>query len=136
MKHRIVTLSVCFAIAAALAVTRGVAGQESQPPTTQEVAVTGCVVQGTGPNVFILENAKADPRDRDEKGRSYLLVSNAMSISFREHLNHEVRVDGDAETKMPPMPLLGQKVKESDLPRLTATKITHVATTCSSPPQI
>ena len=63
MKHRIVTLSACLCIAAAFAMTRAVAGQESQPPKSQEVAVTGCVVQGTGPSVFILENAKADPRD-------------------------------------------------------------------------
>jgi len=133
MKHRIVTLSACLCIAAAFAMTRGVAGQEYQLPKTQEVAVTGCVVQGTGPTVFILENAKSDPRDVNEKGRSYLLVASAMSISFREHLNHEVRVSGTAESKMPPPPPAGERVNESELPKLTATKVTHVATTCSPP---
>ena len=53
------------------------------------------------------------------------------SITFRDHLNHEVRIDGAAETRMPPPPPTGEKVKEADLPRLTATKLMHVATTCS-----
>ncbi len=88
---------------------------------------------GTGPTVFILENAKADPRDSNEKERRYLLASTTTAISFREHLNHEVRVDGTAEMKMPPTQPVGETVKESDLPKLTATKITHIATTCSRP---
>jgi hypothetical protein len=134
MKHRVAAMSVCAA--AALALTMGVAGQESQspqPPKTQEVSLTGCLVQGSGPSVFVFENAKANPSDMDEKGRSYLLATDEMSISFREHLNHEVQIEGSAETMMPPIPLDGQKVKESDLPKLTATKVTHVATTCSQP---
>lgn len=130
MKHRIVTLSACLCIAAAFAMTRAVAGQEYQAPKSQEVAVTGCVVQGTGPSVFILENAKADPRDSSEKGRSYLLVSTTASLSFREHLNHEVRINGTAEMKMPP---IEESVEESDLPKLTATKVTLVSSTCSPP---
>ena len=133
MKHRIVTLSVCLCIAAAFAAARVAAGQYSQPPKTHEITVTGCVVQGTEPTVFLLENAKADPRDSTEKGRSYLLVSEATSISFREHLNHEVKVSGTAEMKMPVTPPEGQRAMESDLPKLTATKVIQVASTCSSP---
>ena len=133
MKHRIVALSVCLAVAVALAMTATLAGQENQPPKYQEVSLTGCLVQGTGPSVFILENAKADPLDSSQTGRSYLLASSSMSLSFREHLNNEVRIDGTAETKMPPESPAGQPVKESDLPKLKATKITHVATTCSQP---
>ncbi len=133
MKNRIVTLTACLSMAAALAAVRVVAGQESQSPKSREVTLTGCLVQGTEPSVFVLENAKADPRDTSEKGRSYVLVSNVMSISFRDHLNHEVRVSGMAEDRIPPTPPMGETIKESDLPKLTATKVTQVASTCSPP---
>jgi len=131
MKNRLVTLGACLAIAVALVAARGVAGQEMQSSTTKEVAVTGCLVQGSGPSVFILENARANPRDDAEKAWNYLLVSNTASISFRDYLNHEVTVNGKAEKKMYQPPPSGEKVKESDLPKLTATRITEVATTCS-----
>jgi hypothetical protein len=133
MKHRIVTIAVCLCLAAAFAVTATVAGQESQPQQqqkTRDVSLTGCLVQGSGPSVFLLENAKVDPADANEEGRSYLLTTSAESISFREYLNNEVRIDGSAETKMPPP---GQVVKESDLPKLDATSLTHISTTCSQP---
>jgi hypothetical protein len=133
MKHRIVTIAVCLCLAAAFAVTATVAGQESQPQQqqkTRDVSLTGCLVQGSGPSVFVLENAKADPADTNEEGRSYLLTTSTESISFREHLNNEVRIDGSAETRMPPP---GQTVKESDLPKLDATSLMHVSTTCTQP---
>jgi hypothetical protein len=133
MKHTIVAFSLCFAVVAAFAMTAAVAAQEYQSPKYKEVSLTGCLVQGTGPDVFILENAKADPRDSLQKGWTYVLASGAEAVSFREHLNNEVRVDGMAETKMPPSPPAGQSVKESDLPKLKAAKIVHVATTCSQP---
>jgi len=133
MKHTIAAFSLCLAVTGAFAVTAPLAGQEYPLSKYKEVSLTGCLVQGTGPDVFILENAKADPRDTSQKGRSYMLASGAEAISFREHLNNEVRVDGSAEMKTPPVPLAGEAVKESDLPKLKATKIMHVATTCSQP---
>ncbi len=133
MKQKFVALSVCLAAAAALVTTAPLAGQESQAPKYQPISLTGCLVQGTGPDVFILENAKLDPRDASQKGLSYVLASGAAEVSFREHLNNEVRVDGTAEMKTPPAPRDGEAVKESDLPKLKATKVMHVATTCSQP---
>ena len=133
MKNTILALSLCLAVAAAFAMTAPVAGQESQLPKFKEVSLTGCLVQGTGPDVFILENAKADPRNASEKGWTYFLASGAAAVSFREHLNNEVRIDGMAEMKMPAPPAAGESVKESDLPKLKAATIVHVATTCSQP---
>ena len=138
MKHRFAAMSVCLCVAAALAVTMGAAGHEPQSQQleqTREVSLTGCLVQGSGPSVFLLENAKVDPEDTNEKGRSYLLTTYMSSISFREHLNHEVKIDGAAETRVPPPPPMGEKVKEADLPRLTATKLMYVASTCSESPR-
>ncbi len=131
MKHRIMTLGVGFAIVAALVATGQVAGQESQPPKAEEMTLTGCVVQGTAPTVFILENAKVDRSDRTQKGRSYILVSSVATLSFGEHLNHEVTVTGVTENKLALAPRDDEKVKEADLPKLKATKLVQVATTCS-----
>ena len=133
MKNTIVAFGLCLTVVAAFAMTAPVAGQEPQAPKYKEVSLTGCLVQGTGPDVFILENAKADPRDASQKGWNYVLASGAAAVSFREHLNNEVRVDGAAETKMPTAMPAGESIKESDLPKLKATKIVHVATTCSQP---
>ncbi len=131
MKHRIMALGVGFAVVIALAATGRVAGQEPQQPKSEETTLTGCVVQGTGPTVFILENAKVDTHDQTEKGRMYILVSNVVTLSFREHVNHEVTVTGLAEQTMTPNPPVDEKVKEADLPKFKATKLTQVATTCS-----
>ena len=131
MRLPIVALVVCFVVAAGFAVPGTLAGQESQTSKAKEVSLTGCLVQGSSPSVFILENAKADPRNSDERGRSYLLASGSMAVSFSAHLNNEVRVEGKAEAKDEPAQPAGERVKESDLPKLTATKIMHVASTCS-----
>jgi hypothetical protein len=133
MKFPIVALAVCLVAAGGLVMPDVLAGQQSQPPKSKEVSLTGCLVQGSGPSVFILENAKVDPRDSTEKGQRYLLTSSSMSISFSQHLNSEVKVDGKAEMKDRPAQAADERMNESDLPRLTATKITHVASTCSSP---
>jgi hypothetical protein len=131
MKLPIVALAVCFVVAAGFAVPGTLAGQEYQTSKAKEVSLTGCLVQGSSPSVFILENAKADPRNSDEEGRSYLLAGGSMAVSFSAHLNNEVRVDGKAEMKNSAAQPAGERVKESDLPKLTATKITQVASTCS-----
>ena len=133
MKLPIVALAVCLVVAAGLAMPDALAGQDYQTPKSKEVSLTGCLVQGSGPSVFILENAKADPRDSTEKGQNYLLTAGSVSISFSQHLNNEVKVDGKAEMKDRLAQPVGERRNESDLPKLTATKITHVASTCSSP---
>ncbi len=111
-----------------------VAAQASQTPAQQmkpmEVTITGCVTQGSGPSVFILDNARANAKDTNEKGKTYLLVA-AEDVSFRNHVNHEVTVTGAAESKVAPVPPAGQKVSEQDLPKLTATSVTMVAETCT-----
>ena len=133
MKKYLVTLVVCLAVAAGLAASATVSGREQKSMNYKEVSLTGCLVQGSGPSVFILQNAKADPRDSSEKGRSYLLAGGSVYISFREHLNDEVRIDGSAEQKDSPAQSAGQSVREADMPKLKVTKVTHIATTCSSP---
>jgi hypothetical protein len=133
MKKPVVSLVVSLIVAAGFAGSGIVAGQEYQTPSTKDVTLTGCLVQGSGPTVFILENAKTNPADTSQKGRNYLLSSGVASVSFQEHLNNEVRVEGKAEIKDPPAQPSGMRINESELPKLKAMKITHVASTCSPP---
>jgi hypothetical protein len=104
------------------------ADQQKNPP---DVTVTGCVTQGSGPTVFILDNARMNPRDQNEKAKSYLLVAATEDLGLARHLNHQVSVTGIAEVKMPPPPPAGQKPAEKDLPKLTAKSLTQVADTCT-----
>jgi uncharacterized protein YdeI (BOF family) len=122
--------------------------QQQQPPPTPpavpalrtdqkiaDVELTGCLVQGSGPTVFIFENAKTEDQPEAEKGRTYLLISGADKVEFTPHLNKKVRISGSVEKMAmtpPPTPTpAGQKVAEKDLPRLTARTVTHIADTCA-----
>lgn len=102
--------------------------QQKNPP---EVSITGCLTQGSGPTVFILDNARMNPRDQNEKAKSYLLVAATEDLGFKAQLNHQVSVTGIAEVKTPAMPPAGQKPAEKDLPKLTAKALTQVADTCT-----
>lgn len=81
-------------------------GQSSQPsspasPASQaaeraeaaEATLTGCLVQGSGPNVFILENAKTSATDKTE-GKSYVVMAAGSTVDLRGQLNRQVRVVG------------------------------------------
>lgn len=102
--------------------------QQKNPP---DVSVTGCLLQGSAPTVFILDNARMNPRDQNEKAKQYVLVAATEDLGFATHLNHQVSVTGIAEIKTPPMPPAGQKPTEKDLPKLTAKSLTQVADTCT-----
>ena len=104
------------------------APQEKTPP---EVILTGCLVQGSGPAVFIFENAKLDPKNAEEKPSKFLVVVAAEDLSLRTHLNHQVRITGATDGK--PQPQAGQKVEEKDLPKFSARTVTMVADTCAVP---
>lgn len=94
--------------------------------------LTGCLVQGSGPTVFIFENAKKDTKNAAEKGVSYMVVSNVADVNLRDHLNHQVEISGKADPK--PAPVTGAaKIEEKDLPKLTLKTVTLVSNTCSTP---
>ena len=105
---------------------------EQTPPTTPDVKLTGCLVQGSGPTVFIIENAKKDTKSATEKGVSFLVVSTVADVNLRDHLNHQVEISGKADPK--PAPVTGAaKIEEKDLPKLTVKTVTMVSNTCSAP---
>ena len=121
------------AVAGLILATAFVAAQTptQAPPASpaqqdKEVTLTGCLIQGSTPSTFILDNARVDARDRNEKAKRYVVVAGAKEFDPRPHLNHEVSVVGKAEQKAVP-----EKPTEKDLPKLTATAIRMVADTCS-----
>jgi len=138
MKH------FALALAAGLAIATSLGAQTQQPPPAPQqqpqpqtpkapdVTLTGCLVQGATPATFLIQDAKKDPQSTTEKGMTYVVVAGTQDVSLRPHLNHEVRITGEAETKTPPTPRAGQTVAEKDLAKLTAKAVTMVSNTCSS----
>lgn len=124
-------------IGASLATALVTAQTQTPPPAAapqgdkmKDVTVTGCLVQGSAPAVFLLEDAKIDPESKDEKARTYFLSASVPDL--KANLNKQVRVIGQAETKEPPTPPAGEKVKEQDLPKLSVKTISAVADRCTS----
>ena len=116
--------------------TQATAPQKQTPP---EVILTGCIVQGSSPTVFILDNAKKDPASAIEKGVRYLLASAVEDVDLRTHLNHEVRIVGEVDVKVsadpvtaPPVPPVPPVPTDPErmLPKLTAKSVTMVSDTC------
>jgi len=135
MKRQVLSVIAGSLFATALVAAQSAQPQTAQPQQTQrapEAVVTGCVIQGSSATVFILDSARTNPQDRNEKAKTYLLVAGTEDLQFKDHLNHEVRVTGVAENKTPPTPPAGQKVAEKDLPKLTAQSVTMVADRCTT----
>ena len=82
------------------------------------MTLTGCVIQGSGPAVFLFDNAKTEKATTD-KGRRFLLAVGKDDVALVNHVNHQVTIQGSAETKVAPTPAAGQQPLESELPKLT-----------------
>jgi hypothetical protein len=111
------------------------AGVQANQDKTTDITVTGCLIQGSAPNVFVLEDAKMSTGAPGDKGKSYLVVVSGAA-DLKPHLNHQVRIVGaeTASVNVAPAPS-GQarielKTDEASLPRLNARTVTMVANTC------
>ena len=113
-------------------------GSSTTPPPPQnakpssDVTVTGCLTQGSGPTVFILDNAKTRVDDKTEKGQSYVVIAAGEDLPLAANLNHEVSVMGSADAKVSTPPPAGQKASEKDMPRFSAKTLTSVADRCTA----
>jgi hypothetical protein len=116
-----------------------VAAQSAPPPPQtpaepqqkpQEISVTGCLIQGSAPNVFVLENARVKPEDKTEKAATYVITVAKPEMSLKAHLNHSVKVTGIADARAGATPPAGEKAKEGDLPKFTASAVTMVSDRC------
>ena len=139
MKTMITAAGVVLTVTLACAHTE--AGQEPvvlQQRTSPELALTGCIVQGSSPAVFLLDNAKKDPKDATEKGAKFFLSPSAPDINLRAHLNHIVRIAAVEDLKVsampvlePPSPNAPRPGEERTLPRLIVKTVTMVSEKCS-----
>lgn len=121
-----------------------VAAQSAPPPPQtpadpqqkpQEISVTGCLIQGSAPNVFVLENARVKPEDQNEKAATYVITVAKPEMSLKAHLNHSIKVTGIAEKVVAAAPPAGgAKPKEGDLPKFTASAVTMVSDRCAPIP--
>jgi hypothetical protein len=131
MKTFVTAIAVCFLVAGLSARQDPASPQTPQKPAVAEVTLTGCLVQGSTPAVFIFENARKDPKSTTEPALKYIVVTSTEDLNLRNHLNHQVRISGLPDGKVAPPTT--QKVEEKDLPKLSAKTVTMVADTCSSP---
>ena len=155
MKRAALSLMLSFAVAGSLYAAQAQSPQAqpaapaaAQAPAPQapsvtvqtdkaaaDITLTGCLIQGSSPNVFVLENAKMATAAAGDKGKSYVVVVSGAA-DLKPHLNHQVRiVGGEGSTvKVTPTPGGAQvEVKPNDeasFPRLNARTVTMVANTC------
>ena len=125
------TIGVCAGLAMAAAlVTAQVAAQSAQNPQTKpaEITLTGCLIQGSTPTLFVFDNAKKDPASKTEPGVSYLVINQIEDVDLTQYVNHQVRLTGRAEMKVVPE----RPPTEKDLPTFTATEIVDVSSTCAA----
>jgi hypothetical protein len=145
MKTALTALAVCVAVAASTAAFQTPPpGQQTPPPgqqqqqqivgddqkTPTDVTLTGCLVQGSTPSVYLFDNAKKDQKDKAEKSEKYLVLIAGEDLDLRAHLNHEVTMTGKITLK-PALPA-GQKPTEKDLPTFATKSVTLVSDTCTA----
>ena len=106
--------------------------QTSAKPTEAEITVTGCLVQGSAPAVFVLQNAKRDPQSTTEKAARYVVVPTAEDLVLKQHLNHQVRILGVPDGRPQPTPQAGGAVDEKLVPALSAKSLTMVSAACGA----
>jgi hypothetical protein len=100
---------------------------------SDDTTLKGCLVQGSAPNVYILENAKLATDSSSAKGERYVVEIGAKPEQIQQILNSQVEVSGKAEEKAAAAGAEkkdDKKADESSLPKLTAKRISRVAATC------
>jgi len=134
LKPVLATLFLCLAIPAMALAFAAVQDQVNKPieqqlPKTVEVTVTGCLIQGSAPTVFLLDNARMNPKDSKEAAKRYIFTSEVEDTPLKDLMNHEVTATGvvTARSDVRPLP---NPATERDLPVLTAKSIATIADRC------
>ena len=106
--------------------------QSAQPSqdSPDDTTLKGCLVQGSGPNVFILDNAKSSTASETAKGERFVLEIAATPEQLKPVINTHVEVSGTAKKADAAPSAAGQDAAESALPKLMAKRITRIAETC------
>lgn len=70
----------------------------SQDRSDAETRLTGCLIQGSSPNVFILDNARMSTDAKTAEGKKYVVVM-ADASGLRSQLNRQVTITGTSDDK-------------------------------------
>lgn len=134
MKRQLIGVFVSVMAASALiaAQSNATPPQSATAKASSDITVTGCLTQGSSPEVFILDNARQKPDDKTEKPQSYVVVGASEDLPFAANLNHEVSVTGSADASAATPPAAGQKASEQTMPRFSAKNVTLVADRCTT----
>jgi hypothetical protein len=131
MKRHTIAVFVGLVGAAALVSAQAAAQSAQRPQTVKpvEITVTGCLVQGSTPTIFVLDKAKKDPASRTERAVSYVVINQIEDMDLTQFLNHQVLVTGTPDLRVTPE----RPRSEKELPTFTATAIADVSDTCAEP---
>jgi hypothetical protein len=132
MTRSLITLIASGAVATGLAA--GLLAQDPRPGQggrTRDVTLTGCLVQGSGPSVFLLSHARLDPESKTEQDKTYLVIVSAREVDLPSNLNHEVRASGAADPVRHPVVPPGRWIDEATLPRFHVKILLPVADRCA-----
>jgi hypothetical protein len=102
--------------------------EQQEQPTTPEVTLTGCLIHGSQPSVFILDNAKPAAGTMTEIALRYLLIAEGKDVRLLPHVNHHVEIRGSVSGSVPPPE---KQREEADLPTLRAQALTMLSSTCA-----
>jgi hypothetical protein len=91
-----------------------------------DTTLKGCLIQGSGPTTFILDNATPATAAAGAKGQRYVVQISAQPDQIKAILNAHVQIVGSAEKASSDE----SKREEKDLPKLTAKRISRLAATC------
>jgi uncharacterized protein YdeI (BOF family) len=121
----------------------------------KDITLTGCLVQGSSPSVFILEDARPSTQASSESGKSYIVTAIDSGLDIKGNLNHRVTIvgaspmvvaaRGGAEVAVgAPAPgssarvevekdddKVTVKVEEKDMPKLVARTVMSISTSCT-----
>ena len=109
-----------------------------QPMSPSDIQLTGCIIQGSSLEVFLLDNGKKNPNDKTEESRKYFLSPAAQDLNLKAHLKHSVRITATEDFKVSKMPdrepvppSTDRSGEERTLPRLIIKSVTMVSEKCS-----
>ena len=103
----------------------------SQPQdSSDDTTLKGCLIQGSGPTTFVLENATLSTDAAGTKGKSYVVEISAQPDQIKSILNTHVQIVGTAEKASSASSDDDKKRDEKDMPKLTAKRISRLAATC------
>lgn len=130
-KRIVATLVLTLAAAVTMAAQKQstTAPKKQDPAKDVDVTLTGCLIQGSGPTVFLLDHAKANAMDTNDKGKRYLVFNTMEDANLASHLNHEMAMTGTWSMKMSGNM---SQVDEKNLPILTVKSVMMVADRCST----